>query len=301
MQMFRDILEKQYRHFWKPVADSTLGGEIGSINSLPSGVKRITKEVLACLTKCEAAIITNIDDILLYYSDNEIIGILLNFQKAMEGVHLLSYKKIDEVLGYKIDNRMLELINKNVEVMRSCLQDRSLGHKLIGMICCEGLLFQTMFLIFFILKKKAACKEICQVNAEVLVDESYHTTTFTELYKRCEHKCSRDEIYEIMNMFIMNEDQIIEDLLSGTTIEDRVFLGEYNKVNLQQHIRYTADMLLKRIGVRPYYGVTESPLEHLVEFSHDLNCEELFFDLTVTAYGLDVDNKYVEEKEPEYI
>jgi ribonucleotide reductase beta subunit family protein with ferritin-like domain len=300
MQVFRDLLEKQHCHFWKPVSDSTLAGEIGSINSLPHGVKRITKEVLACLTKCEAAIITNIGDILLYYSDNEIIGILLDFQKAMEGVHLLSYKKIDEVLGYKIDDRMLTMINKNVEVMRTCLNNRSLGCKLVGMICCEGILFQTMFLIFFILKRKAACLEICQVNAEVLVDESYHTATFIEMYNRCEHKCTRDEIYEIMNMFITNEDQIIEDLLSGTTIDDRVFLGEYNIINLKQHVRYTADKILKRIGLRSYYGVAESPLEKLVESSHDLHCEELFFDLSVTAYGLDVDNKYVEDEDPDY-
>lgn len=317
LQPIENLLHKQYNHFWPPAKASTLTNDISDWNELPVSVQKRIKMVLSTFTNVEHEIIDTLDDVQSILKTSlppwvleelYIVFVTLQFQQAMEGIHLQSYITIDDALRCDHSTNTPIFSHAKTNVMkkyRACPDDPlSVSKAIIATIFTEGIIFVNFFVLFFYLKKKSLLSKTVTINEEVLFDEGLHTTTFITLYniltdQQIIPRLSQSQVYSILDDFVQIEDVCCNHLLGNMSQDDKKFFTIYNEPNARLYTRITANHILYSLHYEPYYACTPSQNPFGFVNVSILKTLTSFFDNQVVEYGIDVDNDYQNESDPE--
>lgn len=314
---FKKLLDTSYDNFWRPPTIDRFSHDKADWGNMNSSVKKRFKSILRCFTNMEVEIVDDVHYLtdllqnLLPKSINkelQIVYTLINWQEAIEGIHLQTYLLIDQVLEQDIDDDNINYIDQKVSLiadMRSAptntLKDISIA--IVSMICNEGLIFQSLFSAFFVAKSRGVLIETYTQNSYVLRDELCHLVTFCKLYlmlvdRDIIPKLSQQEIESIIDKYVMVDNKCAQMLLQNPTPDDKEFFMEYTADNCLLYSKYIADNILKVLRYDPLYGITS----HTYDFMNQLQLNTLgsFFDVQVTDYSYDVDYDYNTESDPDY-
>lgn len=294
-RVFESLHDEQMNHFWRPPLKEKFLRDISDWKSVPSGVKRKIKTVLRLLTLMEVEVIDGISCI--NHGLPRIIGIMLGMQEAMEGIHTRSYSVIDSILEY--DGPLLDdMIEKRMSILMWNKSDMSLAEKLVHLSCSEGIAFNSLFCLFFLLEMKGLLPMTCTINKEVLSDEYLHTRSSAVLYNSLIdegiiERLDKDKVYDIVNRYVLIDDIASESLYG----DDDPFFLNMSGSNSKIYTRIIANSVLLSLGYDRIYSTSDNPYKFIDQSL--VNTLEFFFDKDVVAYGLDAENKYDVESEDE--
>lgn len=293
-KIFEKLHDEQMNHFWRPPLIEKFLKDIEDWKHLPNSMKMKVKTILRCFTLMEEEVIDGIA-MLHKHSLPRIIGIMLGMQEAMEGIHTRSYSVIDNALEY--DGHLLdELITKRMDLLRWNSENLTLAEQLVHLVFSEGISFNTLFSVFFILEMKALLPQTCTINKEVQSDENLHTKSSIALYNVLSRQGIIESlptltVYEICERYVRVDDLASELLFSDN---DSFFLS-MSTSNSMIFTRIIANSILTGLGYPPLYEVGENPYKFVDQTL--VNTLEYFFDKEVVAYGLDADHEYEVESE----
>lgn len=303
---FDDLLETAYDNFWRPPKPESFGKDKADWDVMNPGVKRRLKGVLRCFTNMEIEIVDDVDYLkeLLHKhlppqinKDLQIFYTLVNWQEAIEGVHLQTYGRIDQILDYKMDNETIDYVDKKVELisrMRNQPTDtpKDISKAIVSMICNEGLIFQSLFSVFFVARARGVLIESYTQNSYVLRDELFHLVTFAVLYNTLTSmgvipRLEQEEVYTMIESYVNVDGYCAERLLHDLSQDEKDFFLQFNVDNCKLYTRYIADTILNSIGYGPLYNVKT----HNYDFMNQtqLNTLGSFFDVEITDYALSTD------------
>lgn len=311
---FEDLLETAYDNFWRPPNPDKFGNDKADWNTMDPGVKRRLKGVLRCFTNMEIEIVDDVDylkDLLHKHlpddvnKELQIFYTLVNWQEAIEGIHLQTYARIDQILPFDIDSEVSDYVNKKVELISSMRSKptntpKDISKAIISMICNEGLIFQSLFSVFFVARARGKLIETYTQNSYVLRDELFHLVTFAVLYDLLTKRgiiprLEPNEVYDIINLYVDTDIYCAEKLLHNLSDKEKEFFLQFNVDNCKLYTKYIADTVLQALNYEPYYRVKS----HNYDFmnSAQLNTLGSFFDVEITDYSLSADFNYQSESD----
>jgi ribonucleotide reductase beta subunit family protein with ferritin-like domain len=298
-RVFEALHREQMNHFWTPPPHTKFLTDIEqwmSPHLIPSNVKRTIKTILTIFTHMELEVIDNIEDVVDKMVNERIVSIMMTMQEAMEGIHTLSYNTIDNALRY--DDIHDGILEARVDLLRWRNTPLTLPEALIHLTFSEGILFNNLFPIFFLLEKKGLLPQSCTINKEVLSDENLHTKSSYTLYNVLSRegiisRLPSDRVYDICEKYVA-----VDDMTSSILYQDEdPFYAPMTPSNSRLYTRIVANTILRVLGYNHLYPDTPNPYTFMDQSL--LNTLEFFFDKEVVSYGLDDDNPYVEESDDE--
>jgi len=297
-RVFEKLHRDQMNHFWLPPSDEKFTTDIEQWRTpylIPSNMKKTLKTIFTIFTSMELEVIDSIEEVVKKVNER-IVSIMMAMQEAMEGIHTLSYHTIDNALQYgEIHDGILE---KRIELLRWRDTPLSLSEALVHLTFSEGILFNNLFPIFFLLEKKGLLPQTCTVNKEVLSDENLHTKSSSTLYNvLCREgiidRLPSSTVYEICERYVA-----VDDITSSILYRDEdPFYSPMTPSNSRLYTRLIANTILQVLGYDPLYPDTPNPYTFVDQSL--LNTLEFFFEKEVVSYGLDDDNPYTEESDDE--
>lgn len=318
-KMFEDLHDRQISHVWAPPSSSMFTNDIGDWNRMYIKSKIRVKAITYALSQSEPEIVANIADIdeMMKHilspkdiKDMTIVFILLTFQNAMEGIHMRSYRIIDQVLNLddNIDfrTRFMPFIEEKVNCIGKWrgrdYHDKSpeekkklLAKALVANVCAEGITFNSLFSVPQYLRSQGILTGMSGINEEVRIDEASHCITGAKLYNVMVENglvpmLSQEELLEIVDEFVRVDDVAIEYIFKDMDeIEKRDFM-HMNAENSKIYTRILANTILESLGGVSHYPYSQK--DNAYKFTNDALIHELtsFFDKQSAQYGLDVDN-----------
>lgn len=178
------------------------------------------------------------------------------FQMAMEDIHSLAYALQLETLienqeeRDKAFNAIVEYpaVKKKAEWALQFTEDSSLAEQLIAFILVEGLFFSGSFCSIFWLKKRGLMPGLCEYNVLISLDEGKHYKFGIEMYNNfLKEKLDENKLKKMVLEACENEKEFI-------TLSLPVRLIGMNSELMSQYIEYTADTILKDLGLKAHYN-----------------------------------------------
>lgn len=314
-QPLYELYQKSINHFWKPPESDKFKDDIEQWENgiLYDGVKSRLKSILVVFTLIEQEIIENIEGLntlleRVMPETSYILKMLLNFQETMEGIHLLSYVKIDQNLP--LDSKLKDIYNlfikAKVDALRKCRNKtgndkRDLARALICFCANEGIILNTLFVFPMFLRKKALLPETTFVNKEVLIDENLHTEIYYTLYNiLCKlnviDRLPESEVYEIIDTFVKVDDISANILLGDMDKKEEEFFLIMNVENSKKYTRCIANDIISKLGYKPFY-ISDNPYPFMDKPA--VKTLASYFTSNISEYGIDDDTPYNEESDPE--
>lgn len=322
---FEELHDAQLDHFWRPPSHARFTRDRSQWEPMPYSIKRRLKGVVHVLTRMEPEVVENAEDIQdlckkvlppVVLSELAIMKIMTDSFKAMEGIHLRSYGTIDSILSLDIEENDKESFAKFIQMKidviskwRSHPEDThdikcQLARAILGNIFSEGLIFNTLFSTFSVLKKDGILETTCTTNDEVLFDENIHSRGFITMMTvlrslGCIPHLPQDEVYLMLNDFITVDDACSEWLLGNMNKEEKEFFLVMTEENAKIYTRIVANYILRALGYDPLYlnpvnnkffNKEDNPYPFITQSL--INSLGFFFDKQVVDYGLKVDHPY---------
>jgi ribonucleotide reductase beta subunit family protein with ferritin-like domain len=167
--------------------------------------------------------------------------------------------------------------------------DKNILSRIIGFICVEGIIFTSIFVSIYWIKKNPNYNlpGICLSNEWIARDEMLHTGFGIELYhhfidKENHKKLEQDEVYEIIKSAIEVVSNfgkaILEVDLVGLSSDDLI---EYNKCH--------ADKILDMLGYKKYYN-SKNPFQWMKMLA--IPNKSNFFEKGVSEYSRNTETDY---------
>lgn len=333
---FETLHDKQLDHFWRPPLASKFNKDVADWEGMSIGIKRRVKGITHVLTMMEPEVMDNVDDIgglcrkvftPETNKDLTIIYIMLDMQKAMEGVHTRSYGVIDSVLEYNsfsdpeapiYISQLNDFINMSTNVVSKWRTSpseymssdgisverakKALAKAIAGNVCAEAIKFNNLFSYFAPLKKEGILTLTCTTNDEVQVDENLHSTSFIEMYNVFRDRglidpLTVDEMYSIVNDFVLVDDKAAEWLLGNMSSEDKAIFSPMSVDDSKKYTRIIANSVLRALRYPPLYPDFENPYKFLDQSL--IMSLGYFFDKDIVEYGLDAEHEYVSDSDIE--
>jgi ribonucleoside-diphosphate reductase beta chain len=154
----------------------------------------------------------------------------------------------------------------------------------------EGMQFYSAFVLLLNFKRRNLMVGTAEQLEYIVRDESLHCrfgtqliNTFIQENPECFSENIKTDIAQQIFQVVELEDAFVEDCLPQDVIG-------LSKKDFQKYIRYIADRRLESIGIKPLFGILETPFPWMNEIM-DLPKEKNFFETRVTEYqtgmGLD--------------
>ena len=152
----------------------------------------------------------------------------------------------------------------------------SLGKRLIGFACVEGIYFSASFAAIFYMKSKGKLLSLGLANSFIARDEGMHTDFAAYVYKNyVTNHLPEEEVHEIVRSAVEIEKAFVSQALS-------VELIGMNVQEATQYVEFIADRLLVSLGVRKMFHVS-MPLDFM--HSININTKTNFFESRVSQYA----------------
>lgn len=318
-KVFEELHDKQMNHFWRPPTADKFSKDRSDWLSFPLAVKKPIKGVVHVVARVEPQVMKNISgiaELAQLVLDEEtleellIMFIMLDMQKAMEGIHTRSYVYIDDVLEIK-DNDVGEGFHEFVAAKTHMVgkyrnvapSKKALTIAIIANIFSEAF-FNNQFALIGYLRKDGYLPQTTITNEEILYDENLHTESFVTMHNILTQRSiipriSPDEMRAMTLDFISIEDKAIEWIYGNMDADGQKFFLSMNEENAKIYTRILANSVLKAIGYASIYAYTPSDNPFPWMDQTLLNTLTSFFDKDVSEYSLKVDYPIEYESDPE--
>ena len=306
-QPFQQFLDDQLDHFWRAPNGDRFTEDRSNWREMDTGVRHRVKICIHLLAYMDIEIIDNIqiitDLVAGVDADTRIIGICLDAQKLMEGVHTLAYDRIDRELEHELTPEDMSCIGDKVHQLGT-YRDKDVSTQLVAQVCAEGISFVTLFPIFYYLRKMGILPETCTINDEVLRDENMHTKTFITMYKvfsedKVIPTLPENEVHAIIRDFVSVEDRLAETIYGRQGDTERAFFTVMTASNSKTYTRIIANTVLKSLGYSTIYDVhgEDNPFPFVDQGL--INTLVGFFDRESAEYGIRTDHYYDSDSDPD--
>lgn len=320
LKVFEELHDEQLDHFWRPPGSDRFSRDRAQWTSLPYGVRRRLKGVVNVLTRMEPEVIDNADDIqsllkkVVPSDDFSIVHIMTDSFKSMEGIHIRSYGMIDSILSLDIPDEDLKMFESFIQMKIDAVSRwRSEGREdlpyqlaraIMGNILTEGLVFNTLFSTFSILKKDSILETTCDINSEVQFDENIHTRgfiTMMQVFVTLGHipRLPESVVHDMVNEMIDIDDKCADWLLGNMNKDESEFFLIMTRENAMTYTRIVANGILQTLGYTPLFTLKETGRildkeSNPYPFINQSLISNLgfFFDKHIVDYGLNVDYPY---------
>ncbi|WVQ66619.1 uncharacterized protein L199_004803 [Kwoniella botswanensis] len=207
------------------------------------------------------------------------------FQSMMEQVHSETYSLLIET--YVRDSEEKEFLFRGIEnipcvrkkadwALKYITDDMPFRLRLVAFACVEGIFFSGSFAAIFWLKKRGLMPGLTFSNELISRDEGTHTDFACLLYNHLKHRCSEEEVHNIVTEAVVIEKEFLTDALPCALIGINADL-------MCQYIEYVADRLIVDLGYSKMYHA-KNPFDWMELIS--LQGKANFFESRVSSYQL---------------
>ncbi len=277
--------------------------EIWKSNRLTADERRMIMRNLGFFSTAESLVGNNIVLAIFRHVTNPEARQYLLRQAFEEAVHTHTFHYIVESLGlderevfnmyhevnsiYEKDEFEMKLTQDIMDPNFSTATDdgiRTFIKNLIGFyVIMEGIFFYSGFVMILSFKNRALMTGIGEQFEYILRDESIHLSFGIELINNIINENPQvwtdefqQEILELIDHAVELEIAYAQDCLPNGIIGLNVGM-------FRDYVQYIADRRLVRLGLKPRYGVEESPFPWMAKVM-DLKKEKNFFESRVTEY-----------------
>lgn len=278
------LLEKSRRLYWPP-HEIELSKDKADFDKLSDEEKHFLKMVIGFFAASDGIVNANLDENFLSEITDYDIQALYRFQAMMEDIHSQVYGSLIDVYIEDPDER-LKLLNSisTIETIKKKAQwafkwfnkDIPFSHRLIAFACVEGIFFAGSFCAIFWFREKGVLPGLTQSNELISRDESIHVETAVEIYKLLVNKPDKEIVYQIIRDIVECEKEFIKESLPWNMVNMNARL-------MTQYIEYTADYLIKMLGIEPLYNVS-CPFHFMERIS--MVSKSNFFERHSTNYSI---------------
>ncbi|BBM89741.1 ribonucleoside-diphosphate reductase subunit beta [Spirochaetota bacterium] len=270
---------------------------------LTENERRVFERSLAFVSNLDGIQTDNITSNILRQITSPEITLALIRQAYEEALHVHSYSTMVEALEldpeeiYGMYRRDQGLYEKNQYVLKSLSKisgdkfktgtfenDQAFLEACVSNIILEGIYFYSAFMIFYTLKRNNKMPGSAEMIQFINRDEDLHLRLFIKIVN--EIKKEQPELWteDFKQIALQNIIGAVEHEVGwGKSCINEGILG-LNHNNLEQYIRFVADMRLLAIGMKPHYNVT-NPFPWIENFTQGAMTEVNFFEGTVREYA----------------
>lgn len=206
-----------------------------------------------------------------------------SFQSMIEQVHSETYSLLIET--YVRDQEEKDFLFKGMEnipcikrkadwALKYITKDLPFRVRLVAFACVEGIFFSGSFAAIFWLKKRGLMPGLTFSNELISRDEGTHTDFACLLFNHLRHRCSEEEVHDIVTEAVVIEKEFLSDALP-------VGLIGINANLMCQYIEFVADRLIESLGYTKIFHAT-NPFEWMELIS--LQGKANFFESRVSSY-----------------
>lgn len=239
--------------------------------------------ILGDLPKALAADV-NIPEATMFYA----------IQTYIEAVHLQTYSLMQDTLVRKLQSPRVAAAVAALDTLPSVqakvawaqkwlspTSGLSVAHRIIGLMCFEGIAFQGAFCVVFWFKKRGLLPGLTFFNELISRDEALHTRFGAELYKALGGGLATEDIHTIIREAVQCEEAFVQEILPEALVG-------MDATAMVQYIKSVANYVcVKLLGISaPYPGVM-NPFEWMSLLDTDGKAN--FFERTVSEYFLPSD------------
>jgi len=271
--------------FW--TADElNLQQDIADLERLSKDEKHFINHILAFFAASDGIVSENLS--LRFYNDipHSEIRAFYGFQVAIEQIHSEAYSLLIDI--YVKDAREKQkLFNavSNFPAIREKAdwaikwmvdKEASFAQRLFAFAIVEGIFFSASFCAIFWLRERGLLQGLSFANQLISRDEGLHTEFACELYKELKYtRLDESVIHEMVEGAVDIEMRFITESIPCAMIG-------MNETLMKEYIKFVADRLIKSIGYKTIYNVT-NPFDFM-EFA-SLEGKTNFFERRVSEYS----------------
>ncbi|KAK4687071.1 ribonucleoside-diphosphate reductase beta chain, partial [Tremellales sp. Uapishka_1] len=205
------------------------------------------------------------------------------FQAMIEQVHSETYSLLIETYVRDVDEKNflfegaenIPCIKKKADwALKYITPELPFRTRLIAFACVEGIFFSGSFAAIFWLKKRGLMPGLTFSNELISRDEGSHTDFACLLYDHLHHRCSTQEVHDIVAEAVEIEKEFLTDALPCALIG-------INATLMRQYIEFVADRLVVALGYPKLYNAT-NPFDWMELIS--LQGKANFFESRVSSY-----------------
>lgn len=274
-----------------------------SNSALTPSERNVYKRSLAFVSNLDGIQTDNITSNILRNITSPEISLALIRQAYEEALHVHSYSTMVEALEldpeeiYGMYRRDQSLYEKNKYVLNSLGKiaaddfktgtfenDQAFLEACVSNIILEGIYFYSAFMIFYTLRRNNKMPGSAEMIQFINRDEDIHLKLFIKIVN--EIKKEQPELWtkDFQQLLLKNIRGATEhEIAWGRECIGEGILG-LNPKNLDQYIKFVADMRLKAIGLESFYNVS-NPFPWIENYTQGSMIEVNFFEGTVREYA----------------
>lgn len=274
--------------FWT-VEELDFDNDIAEFSKMSFAEQHFIRQILAFFASADGIVIENLVENFCSEVQLPEARYFYSYQSFNEQVHAETYAKLLEVyVGDDIKELLEETSRSKAVQAKTDFAKRNFdidepdkyknfAKRLIAFCCVEGINFSSSFCGIYWIKERYECRALTLSNEFISRDEGLHRNFAVMLYNKFMHNLSDEEIIHIVKDSVeVEEIWVRESALPGR-------LQGMNQDLMVQYVQYTADILLRDLGVKPYYKV-KNPFKFMDQIS--VGCKTNFFERRVSEYAL---------------
>jgi len=278
-----EAFETHHKMFWT-VKDIDFSQDLAHLKQLTPGELHYITHVLAFFAQSDGIVNENLA--MRFYKEVEIpeARAFYSDQIQREAIHAWVYALlIDTYVKDPVEKDRLFNAIENVPAVKRkaewalCWIDSQaeFAQRLVAFAIVEGVFFSGSFCAIFWFRKRGLLPGLAVANNWIARDEGMHWEFAVMLYHTLGLKIAKADFYQIMMEAVAIEKEFVCDALP-------VNLIGMNAELMAQYIEFVADLVTKRFGFEPIYGV-ENPFDFMR--MSDLETKVNFFERKVSEYS----------------
>mmetsp|Transcript_16179 Transcript_16179/g.31293 ORF Transcript_16179/g.31293 Transcript_16179/m.31293 type:complete len:389 (+) Transcript_16179:136-1302(+) len=280
-----DAYKRAEASFWT-AEEIDLGQDQRDFDSMTSGEQHFVKHVLAFFASSDGIVLENVVENFCSEVSFPEARCFYGFQMAIENIH-------SEVYSLLIDTYIKDAREKaglfNALETLPCVRQKAqwamrymdpsictFAERLVGFAAVEGIFFSGSFCAIFWLKKRGLMPGLTFSNELISRDEGMHTEFACLLFRKLHNPPTEARVAEIIRSAVEIECEFVSSALP-------VELIGMNSKLMQQYIKFVADRLVKSLGFKALYNVS-NPFDWMDLIS--MQGKTNFFEKRVGEYAL---------------
>ena len=276
-----DMYQKQLAAFWT-AEEISFTTDQRDWDALSDDERHFLKHILAFFAGADGIVNDNL--LSNFYTEVQVpeARTFYAYQVFNEGIHATTYSLlIDSFIKEQAEKDRLFNAIKEIPVisdkadwvMAFMNPSRPFAERLLGFICCEGLLFASSFASIDYFKQKNVLPALAFSNTLIARDEAHHQQFGEALYRLLKYPLPAERALEIVKGAVE-----VEENFTRLAVPCR--LAGINPDLMCQYVRHVADRILMAIGLPKHYNA-QQPFDFI---QRDFQPKNSFFEIKVDSY-----------------
>lgn len=274
-------------------------------DALPAGDRAYYEHIFAMFSVGDELVIANLGDNLLREVRPKECRYFLGVQAYNEQVHSESYAQQIQTLFDGADQERVLHAVRTMPVIAQMMawagkwmdETRSLGVRLAGWACFEGILFQGQFLALQMLKTRNVLPGITQINEYIARDEGMHCAFACFLLReRLRARPSEESVHAVVKEAVALHDAFVRAALQAARAAEGLPADGPSPVlhitesKMRDYIRHVADFVCGAAGYGRVFNVA-NPYPEASKQSLNAVGKTNFFEHEGTQYSMKLDTR----------